>query len=135
MQRKSFWIIPALLAIGAAAMLRADDTPAPVMPASPGDSAATLQAMSNYAWFMEHYSSIAKDSDAMGITAVFAADDMMRAQGPEAEADFFNKMLFETKSRAVQRAVRMKLVDIYKTLNRPDRAMEQLQAIMTEQPS
>ncbi len=134
MRRKSYWIIAALVALSAATLLRADDAGAPAnMPSGPDP--ATLQGMNNYTWFIEHYSSVAKDSDAMGVAAVFEASDMMRGSNLDQQADFFNKMLFETHSRAVQRAVRMKLVEIYRGMSRPDQAMQQLQALITEQPA
>jgi hypothetical protein len=129
MKRIFFWVVPLLVAIGAGTMLRADDS----MPASVESAKDITQADCNYVWYMQNYTELARDQDAMGVQAVLKARDMIKSQNPDQQAEFFTKMLYDTKSRAVGRTCRMQLFEIYRT-GRPDKAMEQLQALITEQP-
>jgi len=72
----------------------------------------------------------------MGVAAVGKAAEMLKADGqtPEQQVEFFTKVLYMTKSHAVERTVRMQLVELYKQTGQDDKAMEQLQELMTEQP-
>jgi hypothetical protein len=127
--------------VGAAGFLRADDAQSPPpspqlsssLPQMPADGANLADANARI-WYWVQYSSQAKDPESMGIIAVFEAADLVKDQNPDAQADFFKKVLYDAHSRGVQRAVRMKLAQIYKDSGRNDLALEQLQALMTEQP-
>jgi hypothetical protein len=130
MKKVLVWIAPLVLAIGGSAMLRADDAPPPMNAEVPKN----FQATSDYIWYIAHYSEVAKDPEAMGVAAVGQAHDMLKSQGANAEIDFFMKMIYQTKSHAVERAIRVQLAQIYKDNGRPEKAMEQLQTLMTEAP-
>jgi hypothetical protein len=130
-------IVVALL-ISAAGFLRADDAQLPqsppTLPAQTPSDGANLADANARIWYWVQYSSQAKDPESMGIIAVYEAADLVKDQTPDAQADFFKKVLYDAHSRGVQRAVRMKLAQIYKETGRNDLALEQLQALMTEQP-
>ncbi len=129
MKRHWIWMTTAVAAIAAGTLLRADDTtPKPLEPAPVAD----LQGMSNYTWFIQNYAAVARDPDQMGISAMFQAANLMKSQPLQDQIDYFNKMLYDTKNHTVQRAIRMKLADLYDANNRSDLAMEQLQILMGE---
>jgi hypothetical protein len=118
------------LAFGAGKFLHADTPQPPDVPAGGGNLADANAKI----WYWTQYSSQAKDPESMGIIAVFQAADLIKDQNPDSQADFFKKVLYDAKSRGVQRAARMKLAQIYTDSGRNDLALEQLQALMTEQP-
>jgi len=123
-----FWIVPLAAAIGFCALLRADDLATP--PVAP--PTRNLGDMYTYVKLVERYALIAKDPDAAGVAAVLQANQLLEGKDPNVVLGYFQKILYETKSRAVQRAIRMQLAEQYKTLGQTDHAMEQLQALMTE---
>ncbi|MGA2585166.1 MAG: hypothetical protein ABSG31_17990 [Tepidisphaeraceae bacterium] len=131
MRRIACALIALGLAAGGATMLRADDSTPP-----PSDAPPTADGTAAYVWYIEHYTYIAKDPEAMGVAAVGKAAEMLKADGqtPEQQVEFFTKVLYMTKSHAVERTVRMQLVELYKQTGQDDKAMEQLQELMTEQP-
>jgi hypothetical protein len=108
--------------------LRADESPQ----AGAAQSAGAWQNNATSVWVVQNYASIAKDPEAMGIAAVEASEDLVRDQTPEAQTEYFNKMLFNAKSHAVQRAIRMKLAQLYQSANRTSDAMDQLQVLITD---
>lgn len=127
-RRFPLWIASIALTAGVCTLLRADDNSPPANP----PQTDAWQSRGSYAWALGQYSNVAKDPEAMAIAAVYGADDLMQTQTPQQQADYFNKLLFNTKSRAVQRAIRMRLVKIYKDSNRPDEALDQLQELINE---
>lgn len=84
-----------------------------------------------YLSMVDSYSKLARDPDASGVAAVVSAADVLRSKGPQAAIDFFNKMLPDVKSDTVRRAIRLQLIDLYKASNQPDKALEQLQTLIT----
>ena len=44
-------------------------------------------------------------------------------------------MLYDTKSHAVAREIRLRLIELYRKAGRADKAMEQIKALVTEQPA
>jgi hypothetical protein len=129
--KKRAWIVPilAVTGLGMCTFLRADDTLPPITDQVPKD----IDTMNGYVWYIEHYTEIAKDPDAAGIVAVMRATELLKDRGVEVQAEFLEKMLNTTRSRAVQRAIQLQLADMLKT-SQPDKAMEELQQIITEQP-
>jgi hypothetical protein len=117
------------MAIGAGTMLRADDS----MPNTNEVGQNITQADCVRVWYLQNYTEAMRDPDAMGVDAILKAKDMIHGQNADQQAEFFTKAMYETKSRAVARACRMQLYEIYKN-NRPEKAMEQLQSLITEQP-
>jgi lipopolysaccharide biosynthesis regulator YciM len=115
---------PAALAGLICGMLKADDSAPPA--ANPGDPAA-------FVWYIEHSAAVAKDADASGVAAVLEAKELLRSKEPQVEIDFFNKALYDTKSRPIQREIRMTLADLYKAQGQNDKALDQLQQLMMDQ--
>jgi len=130
MQKLLAWSIPLALAAGMSGLLRADDTP-PVV--TPQDLQDRWQGTDTYLWGIEHSAEIAKDPDSAGVQAVIEAHDFLKDKDPQAQIDFFNKALYETKSRPVQRQIRLVLYRLFRDSNQSDKALEQLQDLMTDQ--
>jgi hypothetical protein len=124
-KRMFLWLMPLALAIGLSTILRADDS-------APLATGLSLQDQATEAWLLEHYAAVAKDPDTSGVWAVDQAADIMKAQPAQTSIDYFNRMLYQAKGRAVQRAIRTKLVALYRSINRDDKATEQLEALMTD---
>jgi hypothetical protein len=109
--------------------LRADDTLPPITDQVPKG----IDAMNGYVWYIEHYTEVAKDPDAAGIVAVMRATELLKEHGVQAQVDFLERMSNATRSRTIQRAIQFQLADMLKT-SQPDKALEELQQIITEQP-
>jgi hypothetical protein len=120
-----FWIGPLALAAGLCTILRADDM-------SSAAGTQSLQDQATQAWLLDHFVAVTKDPDGAGVWAVEQSVDILKDQPAQSTIDYFQKMLYQTKSRAVQRAIRAKLVDLYRSTNRNDKAGEQLEALMTD---
>jgi hypothetical protein len=84
---------------------------------------------------VEGYARLTRDPANSGIAAVVAAADILRPRGTDAVIDYFNKILPEVKTPAVQRAIRLQLVDLYKASGKMDQALEQLKQLMTADTS
>jgi hypothetical protein len=90
-----------------------------------------FEMLRGYIDLVDHFTQLARDSTASGVAAVISANDMLRRQGPQVAIDYFNKMLPDVKDEAVQRAIRLQLIDLYKQTGQTDKAMEQLNTLMT----
>lgn len=130
---KKLTAIMAPLALGAAVcgLLRADESGG--APSVGGQELINYQAANTYLWYAENKAAIAKDPETMGVTAVMSAADLLSDKPPQVKIDFFNKALFDTKLRPVQREIRMQLFNLYKQQGQTDRAMDQLQQLMMDQ--
>lgn len=128
MKKLAAIMAPLALAACVCGILRADDSPPPT--ASQGSSVNDTNA---YLWSVEHSAAVAKDADASGVQAVMEAKDLLRSKEPQVEIDFFTKTLYDVKSRAVQREIRMTLSKLYKEQGQTDKAMDQLQQLMMDQ--
>lgn len=115
-----------VLGTGVCSLLRADDAPPPGAPATAFDS------NNAYLWGVEHTAAIAKDPDASGVQAVLSAAELLRSQPPQVQLDYFNKALFDTKNRAVQREIRVQLYKLYAAQGQSDKALDQLQQLMLD---
>jgi hypothetical protein len=116
-----------MLGTGVCGMLKADDA----MP--PAGVPGSVDAKNAYLWGIEHSAMIAKDPDASGVMAVDSAQNLLRNQQPQMQLDFFNKALYETKNRAVQRAIRFELYKLYQGQGQNDKALDQLEQLMMDQ--
>ncbi len=94
-----------------------------------------LDAMRNYLDVFDRYSRVSRDPTTAGLAAVVTAGEMLRARGPDSAIQFFDKILPDVKNEAVQRAVRLQLVELYKMSGQQDKALEQLQQLMTSAPA
>src|SRR5206468_5530428 len=84
---------------------------------------AQLDRMRGYIEVVDRFSRLARDPAASGVAAVISATDMLKARGADAAIDFFNKTLPQVKNEAVQRAIRLQLVDLYKSSGQQDKAL------------
>lgn len=96
---------------------------------------AKFEMLRHYLDVVEGISRMTRDPSSAGIAAVVSASDILRPRGADTAIDYFTKLLPEVKSAAVQRAIRIQLVDFYKAAGQQDKAMEQLRALMVAEPS
>jgi hypothetical protein len=94
-----------------------------------------VEAMRNYLDVFDRYSRLSRDPAAAGVAAVVTAGEMLRARGADPAITYFTKVLPEVKNESVQRAVRLQLVELYKMSGQQDKALEQLQILMTTAPA
>jgi len=90
-----------------------------------------MMMLRGYLDTVEGYARIARDPANAGIAAVVSTADLLRGRGADAGIDYFTKLLPEVKEPAVQRAIRVQLVELYKQANRPEQALEQLKILIT----
>jgi hypothetical protein len=84
---------------------------------------------------VDRYAKLARDPQNSGIAAVVAANDILRPRGADVAIEYFTKLLPEVKTPAVQRAIRITLVDLYKAAGKTDQALDQLKQLMTADTS
>jgi len=93
-----------------------------------------LDAMKNYLDVFDRYSRLSRDPAAAGVAAVVTAGEILRARGADSAIAYFNKVLPDVKNDSVQRAIRLQLVELYKMSGQQDKALDQLQTLMTTAP-
>ena len=76
---------------------------------------------------------MAKDPETSGVRAVIEAKDLLKSKEPQVAIDFFTKALYDTKSRTVQREIRVTLYQLYKDQGQTDKALDQLQQLIVGQ--
>lgn len=92
---------------------------------------AKFEVMRYYFDVVDRYARLAHDPQLAGISAVVAAGDILRPRGADVAIAYYEKVLPEAKIPAVQRAIRLQLVDLYKVAGKQDQALEQLRLMMT----
>ena len=90
-----------------------------------------IQMLRGYIDLVESMSRLSKDPNAAGVAAVISAADVLKPRGPDAAIDYFNKLLPDTKSPAVQRAIRIQLIDLYKASGQQEKALDQVRTLVT----
>ncbi|HMB94511.1 MAG TPA: hypothetical protein VKK61_00580 [Tepidisphaeraceae bacterium] len=91
-----------------------------------------FEMLRGYLDLVDHFARLSRDSTAAGVAAVVSANDLLRQRGgADAAIDYFNKMLPQVKDEAVQRTIRIELIDLYKQSGQTDKAIEQLTLLMT----
>jgi hypothetical protein len=102
----------------------------------PPPEAGRFEMLRGYLDLVDRFSRMSHDPSASGIAAVLSANDILRQQGGIHEAiNYFTKILPEVKDEAVQRTIRIELVDLYKQSGEIDKAIEQLNILMTSSSS
>lgn len=94
-----------------------------------------FEMLRGYLDAVDRYAKLSRDSVTSGIAAVVATADILRPRGTSGAIEHFNKVLPEVKNEAVQRAIRLQLVDLYKAAGQQDKALEELQKMMTAPPA
>jgi hypothetical protein len=100
----------------------------------PSPQAMQVDAMRSYLDVFDRYSRLSRDPASSGIAAVVTAGEVLRARGADAGINYFTKVLPEVKNDAVQRAIRLQLIELYKMSGQQDKALEQLQQLMVSAP-
>ena len=95
---------------------------------------AQLDAVRNYLDVFDRYSRLSRDPTAAGVAAVVSAGEILRARGADTAIAYFNKVMPDVKNESVQRAIRLQLIELYKMSGQQDKALEHLQALMTQAP-
>lgn len=90
-----------------------------------------LERMRNYLDTVDRYARMANSPASAGIAAVITANDILRPRGPEAAIDYFNKLLPQVKNEAVQRVIRIHLIELYRQSGQADKALEHIQQLVT----
>lgn len=106
-------------------------------PGGPERRIPSMDVMRGYMELVDRYTRLSSDPDAAGVSAVLAANDLLKSKGPEAAIKYFTDML-DARSGvtrpAIQRAIRLQLIDLYRANNKPDQAMEQIAILMQTPP-
>jgi hypothetical protein len=94
-----------------------------------------IQLLRGYLELVDSYTKIARDPTTSGIAAVINANDILKPRGQEAVISYFTKTLPNVKNEAVQRAIRLQLIQAYKDSGQQDKALEQMDALITGAPA
>jgi hypothetical protein len=96
---------------------------------------AQLDAVRNYLDVFDRYSRLSRDPTAAGVAAVVTAGEILRQRGADTAIAYFIKVMPDVKNESVQRAIRLQLIELYKMSGQQDKALEHLQALMTQAPA
>ena len=94
-----------------------------------------LRMVHGYLGLVGQFNDLAQDPAASGIAAVLGANEILKPRGADAVIEYFTKLLPEVKNEAVQRAIRIQLVEAYKNSNQHDKALGELQTLITATPA
>jgi hypothetical protein len=94
-----------------------------------------IQLLRGYLELVDSYTKIARDPTTSGIAAVVNAGEILKPRGQQAVADYFTKTLPNVKNEAIQRAIRLQLIQVYKESGQQDKALEQMDALITGAPA
>lgn len=90
----------------------------------------SMDVMRGFLELVDRYTELSSNPDAAGISAVLAANDLYRAQGSDAAIAYFTLKLEQVKRPAIQRAIRLQLIDLYRAAGKTEQALEQLEVLM-----
>ena len=93
-----------------------------------------LNVVRGYLGIIGQLNEMAQDPTASGIAGVLGAAEILKPRGSEAVIEYFTKLLPEVKNEAVGRAIRIQLVEAYKTSGQHDKALEELRTLITGAP-
>jgi len=80
---------------------------------------------------MQKYARLTEDPAAAAVAGVFTSKDLLGGDSDPSKAiEFYNSVLPEVKNEAVQRAIRLQLVDAYQKSGQRDKALEQLRILV-----
>jgi hypothetical protein len=91
--------------------------------------------MRGYMDLVDRFSRLSRDPSTAGVAAVISAADLLKPRGADAAIEYFNKLLPDVKSEAVQRAIRIQLIELYKNAGQQDKALEQLDLLIKGAPA
>jgi hypothetical protein len=93
-----------------------------------------VEMLRGYLDLVDRYASLARDPVAAAVAAVLSANEILKPRGADAAVEYFTKLLPDVKNLAVQRAIKIQLADLYKNSGQHDKALEQLQSLITAVP-
>jgi hypothetical protein len=94
-----------------------------------------FELMRGYLDLVDRFSRLSRDPATAGVAAVISAAEILKPRGADAAIDYFNKLLPEVKNEAVQRAIRIQLIELYKHSGQQDKALEQLDVLIKSVPA
>jgi hypothetical protein len=83
---------------------------------------------------VDQYSLLTTDPTNMAVAAVLQASEMLKPRGAEAQIEYFGQLLPQVKNETVRRAIRLQLIDAYKLANNQEKALDELQTLITGAP-
>ena len=99
------------------------------------DMPPQINLVRGYLGLIGQLNEMAQDPTASGIAAVLGANEILKPRGADAVIAYFTKVLPQVKNEAVQRAIRIQLVEAYKTSGDHEKALAELQTLMTGTPA
>ena len=90
-----------------------------------------MEQLQTYLEVVQGFSQLSRDADATSVAAVIAMGDVLRHRGPEKSIEYFHQLLPQVKSESVRRAIQLQLADLYKVSGQQDRALDELQLLIT----
>lgn len=93
--------------------------------------APSMDTQRNYMLLVGGYIDLSRDSTASGIASVLTAADLLKPRGNAATIEYFNALLPNVKDPAIDRAIRLQLVDLYRASKQPDEALKHLEKLIT----
>jgi predicted negative regulator of RcsB-dependent stress response len=81
------------------------------------------------------YVSLSKDPSAAGVASVLTAADVLKPRGNAAAIEYFNSLLPNVKDPAIERAIHLQLVDLYRATQQSDEALQHLETLITAEPA
>ena len=91
--------------------------------------------MRGYIDLVDRIARLSRDPTTAGVAAVISAADLLKARGADAGIEYFTRMLESAKNDAVQRAIRIQLIELYKQSGQHEKAMEQLTELINAAPA
>jgi hypothetical protein len=83
---------------------------------------------------VDEYSRMTNDPTAMAVASVLQATELLKPRGANAQIEYFETLLPQVKNETVGRAIRLQLIDAYKLANNQDKALDELQTLITSAP-
>lgn len=87
-----------------------------------------------YLDLVDRFTRLSHDPETAGVAAVITANELMRPKGAEAAIAYFTKILPDVKSEAVRRAIRLHLIDLYRTSGQADKALAEIDQLIKAAP-
>jgi predicted negative regulator of RcsB-dependent stress response len=91
----------------------------------------SMDTQRGYMGLVAGYIELSRDSSGAGIASVLTAADVLKPRGNAAAIEYFNNLLPNVKDPAIDRAIRLQLVDLYRATNQSDEALKHLEKLIT----
>ena len=91
--------------------------------------------MRGYLDLVDRIARLSRDPTTSGVAAVISAADLLKARGADAGIEYFTQLLETPKNDAVERAIRIQLIELYKQSGQHEKALEQLTELINGAPT